>query len=521
MEKEILHKIVETQEGPVIGKIIQGIAVFRGIPYATPPVENLRWRPPEPPLSRQKPLEAFQFGPVCIQNEALGPAPGPMSEDCLYLNIWAPETTTPAGNPVMVWIHGGGFSTGAGSMPIFDGAPLARRGVIVVTINYRMNILGFFAHPELSKESLNYCSGNYGLLDQIQALHWVRANIRAFGGNPELVTLFGESAGGASIIALMSSPLAAGLFHRAIVQSGGNTPRLLRKLAEPNGHLASAESLGRKYAKALGLTGDKGVVEKMRALPAGKLVNEWFKTIENDITGAGISGSWMINHQIIDGRVITDAPGEIFRKGLQHNVPFLCGTTLDEGTLFQFLAFLNNPDLDGYKNYMKRVLGPAANKVLDYFDARDMQTAAQAVSQLWESGFLCGARHSSRSMSLVQPNTYRYLFAMSPKFFLYMIPGIPDWKERFGCYHAAELPYVFHFMALPGMENEDKMLSDRVMDYWVRFARNGDPNGSGAIRWPRYETENEACLMLNNPITTEKNIKNKECDFMDDLEKMG
>lgn len=520
METAIHIKIADTQEGPVAGHVFNGIAVFKGIPYAAAPAGPLRFRPPQPPDIRREPFLAFQYGPVCPQDETLGPVSGSMGEDCLSLNIRAPENPSSGLCPVMVWIHGGGFATGSGSNPIFDGDYVARKGVVLVTINYRLNVLGFLAHPELSLESPHHCSGNYGLMDQIFALQWIQKNILLFGGDPDNVTLFGESAGGASVAALMSSPVACGLFHRAIVQSGGNAPRALRKRSESNGPLASAESLGIQFAGALGLTGGS-VIEKMRSLPAQALSQSWFKIIQNDIRSAGLSGSWMMNHLIIDGHILQDSPSEIFRQGRQLNVPFLSGTTLDEGTFFQFLVFLDKPDLYKYQRYVERLFGAAAGKVLDHFNAGDIRAAERAVCNIWESGFFCGARRLTRSMSRIQPNTFRYLFAMPPKFFLYQIPGIMDWKERFGCYHAAELLYVFHFMSLPGMQHEDIVLSDQMIDYWVRFARTGDPNGGKAPAWPRYSLPDEKYLILNHPISIAEGFKNEQCDFMESLEQIS
>ena len=517
LETTLHIKTVETSEGPVEGHVYDEIAVFKGIPYASAPEGSLRFRPPQPLKVRREPLKTFQSGFVCPQDEMLGPAPGPMGEDCLNLNIWTPDKPSSGLHPVMVWIHGGGFSTGTGSNPLFDGHYLASRGVVLVTINYRLNVLGFMAHPELTAESPLHCSGNYGLQDQIFALQWLQKNIRQFGGDPENVTLFGESAGGASVAALMSSSQAAGLFSRAVVQSGGNAPRALRKLSEQNGPLASAESLGIKFARTLGFSG-RGVIEKMRTLPAQSLAQSWFKTIQNDINSVGLSGSWMMNHLIIDGHVLTDSPSEIFRQGRQHNVPFLCGTTLDEGTFFQSLVFPEASHLDLYKRYVERVFGAAANQLLEHFKAKDVRAAALAIRHIWESGFFCGARFFSRSMSQIQPNTFRYLFAMPPKFFLYQIPGIDDWKERFGCYHAAELPYVFHFMPRPEMQHEDIALSEQIIDYWIRFAQTGDPNGGRAPVWPRYALPEEKYLILNHPIRHDEGFKNKQCDFMDFLE---
>ncbi len=418
----------------------------------------------------------------------------------------------------MVWLHGGGFSTGSGSMPIYDGAYFASLGIVTVTINYRLNALGFLAHPELTTESPGRTSGNYGLMDQVFALEWVRENISRFGGDPGNVTIFGESAGGASVVSLLSSPLAAGLFHRAIAQSCGNAPSLLRKLGESNGHLESAEATGLKFAQKLGIDGGKGALRKMRVLPAQQLAEAWYKYVMEDATGIGFTGSWQINHLTIDGYVLHDSPANIFLKGKQNNVPFIAGTTADEGTLFQLFLFRGPNDAGKYRHFVEKAFGKAGDKVLQMYGAADNDAAGQSACSLLGSAFFCGARRVARSMSAIQPHTYRYLFSMPPKFFLYQLPGIPDWKEIFRCYHAAEIPFVFHFMALPGLEDDDRLLADRIAGYWARFARTGDPNGDGAPVWPAYTRKEENYLVLDNPIKTGSGYQDKACDFVEELE---
>ncbi len=518
--RSLPKKEVVTKSGPVQGYIINGICVFKGIPYAAAPEGDLRWRPPQPRKTWSEPLSCLKNGNVCPQDSLRFPVYGQMGEDCLNLNIWTPEK--PAGRcTVMVWLHGGGFSTGAGSLPIYDGSYFASQGAVVVTLNYRLNVLGYLAHPELTSESGNGCSGNYGMMDQIFALKWIKENIAGFGGDPDRVTIFGESAGGASVVALMSSPLAVGLFHRAIAQSPGYTPYRLRKLGHKQGHLESAEAMGILFAESLGLKGNKGVIEKMRQMPAEQLSNEWFKIAQLNWKGTGAAGSWMLNHLIIDGHVLHEAPGEVFRKGKQHNVPFLIGTNADEGTLFEFLFFGDNQSKGKYLHYVKEVFINGYEKVVEHFGDGDGDRTRVPVSDLMGSYFQAGARRLARSMANLQPQTYRYLFNMPPKFFIYQIPEIlemPDWQKRFGVYHAAEIPYVFHFMALPGMTEADKTLSEHMAAYWARFAATGDPNGEGAKQWPRYSSQDESYILLDDPISIGSGYMERHCDCVDEVE---
>lgn len=514
------QKTVEIDYGPVRGYISGGIANFKGVPYAAPPVGSLRWRPPEPHVKWSGPLVTIKAGLVCPQDTLVFPVFGEMGEDCLNLNIWAPEKASREPYPVMVWLHGGGFSTGSGSMPVYDGTYFASLGIVVVTINYRLGALGFLAHPELTAESPVHSSGNYGLQDQIFALQWVKANIAKFGGDPGNVTIFGESAGGASVIALLSSPLAGGLFHRAIAQSGGNTPPVLRQLDSSNRHLGSAESVGLRFAGKLGFDGTKGAIRDMRELPAQGLVKDWFQCTLGDVEGVDFSGSWHLNHVIIDGYTLQASPAEIFRQGKQHNVPFITGTTADEGTLFQHLFFGGQGDPGRYRHFVGKAFGKARDRVLEEYAAEDADSAGRAACGVLGGGFYCGARRVANGMSAIQPKTFRYLFSMPPKFFLYQLPGIADWKERFGCFHAAEIPFVFHFLALPGLEQEDIELSGQMAGYWARFARTGDPNGEGAPNWPRHSEREERYIVFNNPIDTGYGFRDRECDFVERIEAM-
>jgi para-nitrobenzyl esterase len=508
-----------TQYGPVEGYVVNGMRIYKGIPYAAAPKGELRWKPPQPRRPWSETLSCFNIGCVCPQDTKRFPVYGKMDEDCLNLNIWAPENPAKP-CPVMVWFHGGGFSTGAGSLPPYDGSYFASLGIVVVTLNYRLGVLGYMAHPELSAESGNGSSGNYGVMDQVFALKWVRENIANFGGDPTNVTIFGESAGGASVVALMSSPLSSGLFHRAIAQSPGHAPYRLRKLAEDNGPFESAQAIGMQFAQKLGLHGARGVIAKMRDLPADELAQLWFNTVQDIWHHTGATGAWMLNHLIIDGHALKEAPGEIFRKGKQHNVPFIVGSNADEGTLFEFLMFGNKPDTSKYHHYLEMAFGKARDKIIERFGSGEGDNTRGPVGNLLGSFFQSGTRRLARSMSAVQPQTYRYLFTMPCRNFLYQIPGIDDWQERFGVYHAAEIAFVFHFMLLPGLNEADRALSGKMAGLWARFAATGDPNGPGLPQWPRYSQADESYLVLEDPISTGKGFRADQCDCIDEVDEL-
>ena len=274
-------KIIRTTLGPVTGIEIDSVSGYLGIPYAAAPVGELRWRPPAPPQPWKETRFMGNFGPACPQaNVSLTPELEEMNEDCLNLNIWTPDTMPSKPLPVMVFLHGGGFARGRGSDPMYNTTFLSQKGAVLVTINYRLNALGFLSHPALTAESSLHSSGNYGLMDQITALIWIRKNISRFGGDPENVTLFGQSAGGASVIALMASPLAKGLFQRAIAQSCGYAPAVIRHLSDTRGILDGAESLGLTFAEKLGVAGKENTLEEMRAKPWQEIVDAWEKTVQ-------------------------------------------------------------------------------------------------------------------------------------------------------------------------------------------------------------------------------------------------
>ena len=308
---------IRTKTGPITGDEHDGIRSFEGVPFAAPPVGERRWKPPQPVAPWTEPRACVEFGPACPQNgkDLYGPV-GETNEDCLYLNVWTPAKSTNAKLPVMFWIHGGGFMFGSGGKACYDGAELAKRGdVVVVTCNYRLGPFGFLAHPALTAESPNHASGNYGLMDQIAALQWVQHNIAAFGGDPGCVTIFGQSAGGVSVCALLASPLANNLFHRAIVQSGSAPGNLHDR--------AAMEALGLEFAKRLG-------TDDLKAMRA-KSADELLAAVKQ---GSGKVGEGTQDHLCIDGYVLRESLQRTLAAGHHHSVPLLGGTTRDEDRLF-------------------------------------------------------------------------------------------------------------------------------------------------------------------------------------------
>lgn len=511
-------KVIITTSGPVTGVSVDGVNGYLGIPYAAPPSGNLRWQPPIPPEPWKEPRRMDKFGPACPQLEvALTQKLEEMSEDCLTLNIWTSTKSESESLPVVMFLHGGGFARGRGSEPMYNKPNLAQKGVVLATINYRVGAFGFLAHPALTAESPHHSSGNYGIMDQIMALKWIQSNIRRFGGNPDNVTIFGQSAGGASVIALMSSPLTKGLFHRAIAQSGGYIPTVIRYLRETQNGLDSMESLGLGFAERLGIADKANPLEQMRTSPWKEIVTAWGKAIQSKHAGTGVSGAWILNHVIIDGYVLKQPPGRAFQSGEQHNIPFITGVTADEGSI---MPFLNNlVTAEKYHAYLEKCFGKQSQKILELYLAQDDASVPKAVSKLLGDGFVAGARVMARSMSAIQPKTYLYQFTMQPKIFTFQFPNVKDWKKEFGCYHAAELPYVFHFLPGSKFKDEDRKLCEEMMGYWTRFARNGDPNGDGVARWPAYDLSEEKHLILDNPVGVGHQLNKQACDIIDELAK--
>lgn len=519
--------VVRVASGLVSGGERDGVRAYLGIPYAAPPVGDLRWRPPQPPASWDGIRACDEYGPACPQPAGLDTSFFPLGEtdeDCLFLNVWTPasggltgandvtagaDEASPARThrlPVMVWIHGGGFANGSGSIAVYDGRNLARLGVVVVTINYRLGALGFLAHPELTWEDPQGASGNYGLLDQIAALEWVRDNIAGFGGDPGNVTVFGESAGGMSICDLMVSPRAEGLFARAIVQSGPFDSRGAGMAAVRSP--AEAEAAGRRLSRRLGCAGEPDELAVLRAVPVGDLVDAAEKTVERIPGGVGFG-------PVVDGVVLPGEPAALFAEGELHDVDLLVGANADEANLF--LLGMRDRTPAQLTAFVRRLYKPYADEVLTLFPTSEYGSRAAALSKaVTVMGFLAPARFAAASVARAGGDAYLYHFARRP-------PAAGD----LGAFHGLEIPYVFGnpALTLDVTEGVDGELSAAMMRYWVAFARGGDPNGlsTDADRsppspfWPPYEPASDRCLVLDTRIRAAPAPYAHACDLADRL----
>jgi len=470
---------VEIAQGKLQGRTAgpdDGIKVFKGIPYALPPVGDWRWRPPRPQPGWDGTRLATEYAPDCVQaaypeGSFFSRPSRPQSEDCLYLNVWTPTLARDAELPVMVWIHGGGLSRGSGASPWYEGTRLAGRGAVIVTINYRLNAFGFLAHPELSEQSPHGSSGNYGMLDQIAALEWVREHIAAFGGDPERVTIFGESAGSWSVNALMATPLAEGLFQRAIGQSGARfgPMRVLDRRAYGQ---RSAESFGVRVAQHL----DAREVDDLRAASAGRVLRAW-----RDAEGP--------DSPIVDGWVFPRHVRAVFEAGEQHDVPVIVGYNADEGTT---LVAKPPTTAAGYRERVRAMFGDGADAVLEQYPPADDPRAAFLAA--FRDGAFGWEMHTwGRLMANVDAPAWLYHFTRHP-------PG--PRQARLGAYHAAEIRYAFDNAHLFGeaLTPTDERLADTMADYWVRFARDGNPNGDGRPHWPAYGKRDHRPLTLGETV---------------------
>ena len=466
-----IHEPVHTESGllsGIAGKDAE-VRVFKGIPFAAPPVGNLRWRAPQAPAQWEGVRAADQFGAICMQaaNGARGPAPA-MSEDCLYLNVWTAAKSAGEKRPVMVWLHPGGYTSGSGSSPATDGEALAKKGAVLVTINYRLGALGFFSHPELTKESDRHASGNYALMDQTAALQWVQKNIAVFGGDPKRVTIFGDSAGASSLSNLMGSPQAKGLFQRAIAESGawlGLSISPVRKLAE-------AEQAGVQAAETLGA---KSLAE-LRAKPA------------DEVLKAGRGGP------VIDGWFLPDDVGTIFAEGKQNDVPILVGSNKDEGTFF-----IQPAGADRFLEQSRRRFGTLADTFLQIYPAgtNEEANASQLAAFRDELGWVM------RNWARLQTKTgkskaFLYYFTHEPP----TAQASPRGGRGTGATHGAEAQYVFeNLLGNRPWTELDHQLADTISSYWVNFATTGDPNGKGLPRWPAYdEKKSDRPMVLGDKV---------------------
>jgi para-nitrobenzyl esterase len=459
---------VKTDSGAVEGKQVDGVTAFLGIPYAAPPVGDLRWKPPAPAAKWSGIRKATEFGDHCLQGKVFGDmnfrdAAG--SEDCLFLNVWVPGKTSAAKLPVMVWIYGGGFVAGSTSEARQDGTHLAQQGVVVLSMNYRLGIFGFFVHPELARESGRNASGNYGLLDQLAALHWVHENIAAFGGDPNNVTIFGESAGSFSVSAQMASPLAKGLFQKAIGESGG---------AFFSGGL-SFDPLKEREEKDVKAVSDKFGVTKLaelRAIPAQKLLDA-FSPPQSRGFDFGPD---------VDGYFLPESVPALFAAGKQNDMPLLAGWNHDEGS-FEIAFSPQKPTADSLKATAQKEFGDKAAEFLRLYPSDTGDHVLRSALDFAGDRFIAFSTWEwmeSQTKTGKQP-IYRYRFDLGP-------PSADPKAPQFA-YHSAEIEYVFGQLdskAGVPWRPEDRQLSEQMQKYWANFARRGDPNGPGLPKWPVY-----------------------------------
>jgi para-nitrobenzyl esterase len=456
-------KPVPVDSGVIEGTAENGLAVYRGVPFAAPPLGELRWREPQPVAPWKGTRKATSFAPACMQRGVSMPGEKPpaVSEDCLYLNIWTPAKGDEQ-LPVMVWIHGGGYTNGSTAMPLYWGDRLAQRGVVVVTVAYRLGPLGFLAHRDLTAESPHKSSGNYGLLDQIAALKWIQKNIATFGGDPQRVTIAGQSSGAMSVSMLMASPRAKGLFHRAIGQSGGVFEPV--QIA-PSYLLANAERDGKEYATSVGAAS----IAELRKLPAAKLLG-------------GSAGG--VSHPVVEPYVLPISPYDAFVSGAYNDVPILVGFNAEEA---RALADVARVKAASFAADIERSFGPLPAPIMGaYPHATDAQ-ARQARLDLerdlrfgWD--MWAWARLQAQSG---QGRVYFYYFKHKPPF------PRGSAHEGWGASHFAEMWYMFDHLdqhAWP-WSAADRELADRMSRYWTNFVKRGDPNGERVPPWPAFVSD--------------------------------
>jgi len=454
--------VVDTTYGKVSGVPNAKIKTvsFKGIPYAEPPVGDLRWRPPQPVKAWRGVRKADKLSPSCMQNTEKEHLPwtaefmtsNDLSEDCLYLNVWTPQPTTSAKLPVVVFIHGGGFGGGSGGIAIYDGEQLAATGLVVITINYRVSVFGFLALPELTAESEHHSSGNYGLMDQIAALRWIKENISSFGGDPARVTIWGQSAGAFSVQDLIASPLAAGLFSRAAADSGIGIAGL--KPAT----LADAEAEGVKFAASR----QAASLKELRAKPAAELLPK----------NAVFSGaSWA---PIVDGWLLPASPNQLSEKGADNDIPVMTGYMANDGLLFA------DPisKVEDYEQNAKKIYGAMTPEFLKLYPATDVEQAKK-MNEL-------STRDRERASAYVWASQ-RARNHHAPVYTFFFDRAIP-WPQHpeFGAFHTGEIPYFFRNLKLLDRpwEPADFTVSEQASGYLKNFATTGDPNGKSLPQWP-------------------------------------
>jgi para-nitrobenzyl esterase len=468
--------IVSIDTGKLQGATADGVTSFKGIPYAAPPMGELRWRPPQPQAAWTDVRQATEYGHDCMQlpfpSDAapLGTTP---SEDCLVANIWVPEHRT-GKLPVMVWIYGGGWVNGASSAAVYDGSQFARQGIIFVSFNYRLGRFGFFAHPALTREGKDGLLGNYGYMDQIALLKWVKRNVAAFGGDPDSITVFGESAGGFSVHMLMSSPLATGLFQRAMVESGGGRLMLNSTgLHEGMNGRPSAEEMGVAFARSKSISqNDAAALKKLRALSADAIVDGLnmasMQAAESTYPGP-----------MIDGKIIAGEIQTLYEQGKYQHVPFVVGAnSMDIG----FSPATNNEELFAPFGTSAK----AAEEAYDAASSPDIRFLGMKVAS--DAFMIEPARYVARTLSAQGQPVWEFRFGYVATSMRKSWPGAP---------HATEIPFVFDTVKAKygaALSPADEKIAQQTNIYWANFVKTGNPNGAGLPEWPQYHASSDILM---------------------------
>ena len=473
--------VARVEGGELQGVVDGGVVSYKGIPFAAPPVGDLRWRPPQPVASWTGVRQAAEFGADCMQGR-FGPPPAPgapvarvPSEDCLYLNVWRPASAAPTAKlPVMFWIYGGGFTGGSSSSPNTSGTEFAKKGVVLVAANYRVGRFGFFAFPALSRERPDEIKGNYAYMDQIAALQWVKRNIAAFGGDPNNVTIFGFSAGGVSVHSLLASPMARGLFHKAIVESGGSRDSVLtarpmsRDAVDPN-YPVSAETIGITFARSMGIEStDQAALAKLRALSAEEILRG------APAQPVGSPPSYETT-PILDGKLITETAETAYKARHQPRIPLMLGSNSADTAGNRIRATTKEQLFARFGQWSAQ-----AKAAYDPDGSTDLATLISRAND--DFGQAEPARFAANAFAANGSPVYRYRFS-------YVQTAMPE-RLRTGTPHGGEIAFVFGTLAArPGSPSspEDHEVSRMAQSYWVNFAKTGDPNGAGLPAWPRHD----------------------------------
>jgi para-nitrobenzyl esterase len=467
--------VVQTTDGRVSGYTENNLNIFKGVPFAAPPVGELRWKAPQPVKAWDGVLDCTKFSPSPIQNN---PSPfmywsteflipkEPISEDCLYLNVWSKQTTQK--KPVLVYIYGGGFRSGGTACPIYDGNAVAEKGVVFVSINYRVGVFGFLAHPELTRESAYGASGNYALLDMIAALQWVKKNIAAFGGDPDQVTIAGQSAGAFGVGLLCASPKAKGLFNGAIAESGGG---VLSGTLDPDLSLKEAETKGVEFAKTLNCSS----IADLRKKSADEILK----------SGGGLSAP------VIDGYVLPESLLTIYTKGNQNDVPVLMGWNADD-----IVISTKRLAAADFAAQLEKTYGANANKIKLYYPITNDAAAAKSQGTLNRDQTFAVQEYAWANIKNKTGKAKVYIYNFNRKLPAY------NKETAFGAFHSSEIVYAYDNLKTVNRPWEviDQTLASQMSAYWVNFIKTGNPNGDGLVHWPVFDSKNDNILILDEKI---------------------